>query len=324
MHQIIRVGTLCAVLALMAWQQAPVQAEAKEGDWAGGWNTWEDAEKGDWAEYSLGGGITFKDEVTRVNAGKITYTHTLFANGKQTGQQEKTRDWMSIKIQVRMPYGKEKEVEWTEETLTLGEVELSCDKAKWTIGQATTEAYFCKDVPCGGVVKQVTNGKDIVWLTGFHSDKKGDGKTDKPDPVETVKSEMPRFYAAADNYVVLKITVPGRDQSYQLRKVGTVDVKSATWSAVACDEAGVPNEGAKSIDKTTDKEGWDKEYGKPSKTGVKLTVAAGEYVCDVYESKDEKAGTETSEWISEGALIKLVKKTKSGETVLEATKLVMK
>ena len=114
------------------------------------------------------------------------------------------------------------------------------------------------------------------------------------------------------------------DENSKLRKVVAAEEKSAKWSAVACNEEGVPNEGAKAVEKTTEKDTWDTDYAKPSETAVKLTVAAGDYVCDVFKSKDEKTGTETTEWISEGALVKLVKKTKSGEPVLEAIQIVMK
>ena len=324
MHHFTRATALCALLALFAWQQNPIQAEPKDGDWATNWNTWKDAERGDWAEYSLGNGITYKDEVLKVSGGNITYSHTTFSKGVQTSQQEKTRDWVSIKLQIRMPYGKEKSVEWTEEVMMLGDVELNCDKAKWTIGAATTEAYFCKDVPCGGVVKQITNGKDVVWLSAYHSEKKGSGKTDKPDPVADIKTDMPRFYAAPNNQVILKITGTGRDASYQLRTVTTVEEKSAKWTSVACSEDGQPNEGAKTIDNNLTKEDWDKDYAKPSEKNVKLNIGGTDYVCDVFKSKDDKLGREITEWVSEGAPLKKVIKSKTGETVLEATKVVMK
>jgi hypothetical protein len=75
------------------------------------------------------------------------------------------------------------------------------------------------------------------------------------------------------------------------------------------------------LDREQTKADWDKKYGKPSETGVTIKVAAGEFKCDVFKQTDEKTGKVVTEWISEGAPVKKVIKTKTAETTLELIKI---
>lgn len=320
MHHLTRAAALCLLLALLAWQQSPVSAEAKEGEWAKGWNTWATAQKGDWAEYSMDGGIKVRWEVLKVDGKNITYKRSTYAKDKLTSEQEQTKAWNAIKLQSRLPYGKDAtNTKWSEQTMTLSGVELKCDVADWAIGESASAVYFCKDVPCGGVVKTTTNGKDSVWLSAFQ--KAGAGEV-KSDPVPEVESQMPRFYAATGNHIIIKISGTGRDVKFQRRTVTSTAETSAKVSVVACDETGTPDAKAVAGESEITKESWDKDYGKPSEAGVKLKTEAGEFTCDVYKTSDK--GKETTEWISEGAMVKKLIKTGSSETVLEAVKLEMK
>ncbi|MCA8911617.1 MAG: hypothetical protein KDB82_07920 [Planctomycetes bacterium] len=317
----VRASALLCVLVLLAWQQsAPVKAEAKEGEWAKGWNTWKNAEKGDWATYSMGV-VNYKDEVTAAKDGKVTYTHTTFdAKGKELSSNErKDKAWNAIRLQGKLPYKKENLVEWKEETLDLEGVELKCDVAEWALGGVVAQIYFCKDVPCGGIVKTTSGGKDSVWLTGFHTSKSGEVK-ENPDKVAT-KSQLPRFWGTVGNRAVLKISGTGRDESYQSRKITVVEETSSKYDIVSCGKEGIPLPDSKPIEREQTKADWDKDYGKPDETGVTVTVGAGEFKCDVYKQKDEKTGKETTEWVSEGAPVKKLIKTKTSETVLELVKI---
>lgn len=321
MHNLLRVSTLLCVIALLAWQQTPVSADAKEGEWAKGWNTWKSANKGDWAEYSIGGMAKIRQEVIKAEGGEITYEHSTFdAKGTETSKKELTKDWASIKLQGKLPYKKENIVVWKEATLVLEGVTLECDLAEWVLGGTQTQIYFCKAVPCGGIVKTTTGGTDSVWLTGFHTEKSGEIKTGD-GTAEATKSELPRFWATTGNMAVLKISGTGRDDAYQRREIVSVAETSSKYSIVACDKDGAIDEKATPVEREQTKEAWDTDYGKPSETGVTLKVAAGEFKCDVFKVTDEKSGKVTTEWISEGAPVKKVIKTKTSETVLELAKI---
>ena len=321
MRHLLRASALLCVLVLLAWQQAsPVNAEAKEGEWAKGWNTWKTAEKGDWVEYSIGGFVKVRQEVKKADNGKITYEHATFdGKGKETSRKELTKDWASIKMQGKLPYKKENQVEWKEETLDLEGVKLKCDVAEWALGGVVAQIYYCKDVPCGGIVKTTSGGKDSVWLTGFHTSKSGEVKED-PDKTAT-KSQLPRFWGTVGNRAVLKISGTGRDESYQSRKITIVEETSSKYDIVSCSKEGIPLPDAKSIEREQTKADWDKDYGTPDETGVTITVGAGEFKCDVYKEKDESSGKETTEWVSEGAPVKKLIKTRTSETVLELVKI---
>jgi hypothetical protein len=318
-NHVFRIAALMIALGLIA--QAPAQADSDtEGDWAGGWTSWKKAVKGDWAEYSSGAGTT-RWEVLKESGGEVTYLWQTFdKQGKETQKKEKTSGWASIKLTVKLPYNIK--VDWSEEELDLSGTKLACDVAKYKSGETSSVVYYCKDVPCGGFVKSVLNGKDGVWLSAFHTEKSGDVKQDPPREEPKSVSKLPRFYAAPDNSALIKITGTGRDATYQLRQVIDVAETSSRYTAVTCDEAGTPIADAKPIEREQKKEDWDKVYAKPSESGVKLTVAAGEFVCDVFKTTVD--GKETSEWISEGAPIKKVIKSGETETVMEAVKITMK
>jgi hypothetical protein len=236
--------------------------------------------------------------------------------------EEKTLLWSKIKMTFKMPYNVK--VEWSEEELDLSGTKLKCDVAKYKSGEAASTIYYCKDVPCGGFVKANLNGKDTWWLSAFHTEVVGDVKQDPPkkEPQAETKSELPRFYAAVDNSAVIKVSGTGRDATYQVRKITAVTETTTKYTKILCDAEGVPLPEAKAVDAEQTKADWDKLYGKPSQTAVKLIVGAGEFVCDVF--KTSEGGKETTEWISEGAPIKKIIKSGETETVMEAIKITMK
>jgi hypothetical protein len=66
MKHVIHIAALLIALGLIAY--APAQAASDtDGDWAGGWNTWKKAAKGDTAEYSSESGIKVTWEVLDVS-----------------------------------------------------------------------------------------------------------------------------------------------------------------------------------------------------------------------------------------------------------------
>jgi hypothetical protein len=323
MNHVIRISALLIALALIAY--APAQAASDtEGDWEGGWTSWKNAAKGDWAEYSSQSGYKVRWEVLDVTAGKIKYSWKTFDDkGTETQNKEKSADWTGIKLTYKLPY--KTTVKWTVEELDLSGTKLTCDVATYTKGESTDQLFYCKDVPCGGFVKVIMNGKETNWLSAFGTAASGDVKRDPKDEpkVESgVKSQLPRFYGAVDNEAILKVSGTGRDATYQVRKVTEVAETSSKYTRVLCDAEGVPLPDAKAVDAEQTKADWDKVYRKPSETAVKLTVEAGEFVCDVFKSS--VGGKETTEWISEGAPVKTVIKSGESETVMEAIKITMK
>lgn len=313
MRYLLGATAFVVLLALFAIQPTTVHAAPAEGDWKGGWNTWATAAEGDWAVYAMEGGITVRWEVKKVDGTKVTYTRTTFSKGTQSGQRELTRDWNKIKLQAAMPYGKQIVVEWEDEDMKLGEAVLSCQSAAWTIEKTSQKVYYCKDVPCGGVVKTMTDGKNIVWLTTYGKAGQAEVTTDEPEAA--AKTKMPRFYASVNNYVVIKISPPQRDPSYQLRRITDVGELASKYSIVGCEVDGIPkaNEAPRELEQT--KEEWDKVYAKPVETGVKLKIGEVELTCDVF--KETTGDREVTEWVSEGLSVKKVIKTKAGETVME-------
>ncbi|MBZ0135814.1 MAG: hypothetical protein K8I27_05535 [Planctomycetes bacterium] len=327
MQHIIRAMALIFVVAIFAMHSSTVSAEPKEGDWASGWNTWKDSTVGDWIEYSISGVAGIRQDVTAVKGDDITYTHKMLDKvGEVTNSKEYTKAWNKIKMQSKLPYGDAMEVTWTEVVVDFGAEKLNCDLAEWDQGKgndaAKTQVYFCKNVSCGGIVKVATNGKDIVWMTGFAKA----GAKVEGDPTTgqaPVKSKLPRFFASVDNKAVVKISGAGRDDMYQLRTVTDVAEEITKWTAVVCDSEGAADPKARLLEFEQTKEAWDKDYGKPAETGVTLKLDAGEFVCDVFKSTAED-GREITEWVSEGLSVKKIVKAKGKETTIEVVSYTMK
>lgn len=325
MQHFIRAFALITAIALFAMHTTSVVAEPKEGDWAGGWNTWKTAAAGDWIEYSISGVAGVKQEISKVDGGNITYTHKTFNKaGDETSSKEFTRHWSKIKVQGKMPQG-DIEVTWTTAEIDFGDKKLTCDVAQWSFGKgkdaASQEIYFCKDVPCGGIVKTTNNGKDMVWMTGYG---KAGAEVKGAAGVESApaESKLPRFFKTVDNQAVVKISGTGRDTVYQLRTITKVEEEMTTFTVVACDAEGKPDPAAANKELYQTFEAWDKDYATPSESGVKLKVEGGEFVCDVFKSS--KDGRETTEWISEGLSVKKVLKSGGKETVIEVVSYTMK
>jgi hypothetical protein len=321
MKLVVRFTALLIALALIAY--SPVSADKDtEGDWAGGWTTWKTAAKGDWAEYSSGSsGNKVRWEVLDAKGGKVKYSRKTFNDkGVEVMGEEKEKDWTGIKLTYKLPYNVK--IDWTEEELDLSGTKLKCNVATYKSGETMNALYYCKDVPCGGFVQIMLNGKATNWLSSFQ---KAGGEAVKETPREPepeVKSELPRFYATPGNSMLFKITVPGTDARYKLREVLSVTVTETAYFEIQCDENGTPLETAKRMDAKLTKADWDKLYAKPSSTGAKLKVGEEEYLCDVFKTKE---GTkEITEWISEGAPIKKTTKDGEKETVVEAIKITMK
>lgn len=311
MHHLIRASALLFALALLAWQSPQVDAEPKEGDWKSGWNTWAKAVEGDWAEYAMDGGFGIKQEVVKVSGDNVTYLHKTLMKGKETSSRERTRDWKSIKLQGRLPHGRENQVQWKDAEVELDGETLTCTVASWAIGEASTEIWYSKQVPCGGIVKTVTNGKDSVWLTKFKSSM----KDDNGDEDKAVESELPSFYATKGNYAVYQVTDRGRN-SFVRHEITAVEKESSTWTSVKCNKAGDPELGEEPEEHKLTKKDWDAKYTEPKSTGQELETEAGDFECDVFEHTDDE-GVKTTEYVVDGLVVmKVVKGERGSETWL--------
>jgi hypothetical protein len=318
---------LCALGALL--MHAPV-ANAEPKDWENGKNTWQSTHKGDWVTYSIGGSISTRYEVTGVDPGpKITYKFENFdSNGNTLLSKQYTKDWKVIKLNGRLPH--KLEVKWDKAEYEVGGVTVECDTASWEqtdAGILTTQSvWYSKDVACGGVVKQTTNGKDMVWLTGFKSkesalDTGKAGAGDKADTPDAGKATLPKFFRTVGNTARYKAGI-GSVITWQQHTVKEVKDNKATYTVQFCSESGSALPGRAPREMTITAEEWGKDREKPAETGVKLKAGDEEYTCDVY--KYTKDTTEVQEWVSDGTLIKRVETTGDTTKTLELAKLEMK
>lgn len=312
MHFAMRMALAVTALALVAMVGVNAQ---KAGDWAGGWNTWEAAEKGDWVEYSMESGNKVRYEITGAGDGKVSYKHIIFNDkGEQASEKElKDRDWKRAPLQARMPQGGTV-ANWTTAELTMGEVKLACDVASWTISGTSTTVYFSKSIPCGGIVKVQTNNKDIVWLSSFFSKELGAAKSDKTP--QKVQSKLPKFFASEGNFMVLKVTSGSNPESFQRREITSVAEEASKWSVMICEADGTPKGGVQPREFEQTKADWDAKYATPREKGKKIKVGEVELECNVYETVAGKRTT--TEWVHEGAIVKTVVKDGDKETVLQA------
>src|SRR5688572_730210 len=115
MNHPVRIAALLVALVFIAYGPAQAASDT-DGDWAGGWNTWKKATKGDTAEYSSASEIKVTWEVLDVSGSDVKYRRKSFDKaGKETLSEEKTFIWSKIKMTFRMPYNVK--VEWGTEEL---------------------------------------------------------------------------------------------------------------------------------------------------------------------------------------------------------------
>lgn len=319
-----------AVLSMLVLStgEATAEEKAKEErpDW-GPWNTWFTAKKGEWAEYSVGYGIKTRYEVNSFEGGIVNYQHATYnAAGEETGSKEKKLPPARCAM-PRLSFTDA--VRWSTGTATVGEVTLQCDVATWMSGKKQQEVWFSKDVPCGGLVRSAIDGKASVWLIGFHNESAEAKASDPEDPNALVKeaatgsADLPPFYRQAGNSMLLRLRVTGQEDRWQMRRVVEVSADSASLTYQLCkpDGSALPDAPVTQIEQNS--EAWNKQYAKPAKTGQKMKVEAGEFVCDYFERKVRES--DVQEWIAaSGVVVKTVVKAGESETVMELVKLEMK
>lgn len=306
-------------IAMLCVANTSANAAIKDGDFASGWNTWKDAKKGDFVEYALAG-MTKRVEVNEVKSGNITYTNSIIKAGKVLGDPKprKPRTWQKIKVLAKIPKGNGISGVWSKEDYNSGDIKIKCDvyKYKQENGEVNGEIWFCKDVPCGGVVKVVGNGETAYSLTSFKSGESGDGGKANAKVV----SELPKFYAKKGNFIVVKITRQGAEATYQKREIVGVQNKESTlkiFNNVNAD--GSLKAASEDSESSMTKENYDKSYSKPDEENVNIKVEAGEFKCSMFKKKYTKQTITT--WMSEGIPIKEIMERGGKETVLEVVKI---
>lgn len=326
----LHISRALAALSLLAFvaSLAPVSGQDKEGDFPK-WNTWKVAKKGDWVEYTLSFGPKVRFEVlNEPGGGKVKYKHQMFdAAGKETSSKEFEKDWNAIRLQATP--SPRAEVTWREAETELCGHKLKCKIASWQVGKVVDEVWYSVDVPCGGVVKQTSDGKDTVIMTGFKSAKAEGGATgDKPTGDKpATDAKLPSFLAKVGNTAVYKVTAP-TGVSYLRREVTAVEGDTATMEQALCDATGVVAEGAKVNESKVSAAKWAEDYPEASEKGVTIKLGAVEYKCDKFVK--ESTSMTTTTWISEGVIVKVHVKRDMGpdkpgvETTMELATLTMK
>lgn len=324
-----RASAAFMLLALVA-MLAPVEGqEAKEGDFPK-WNTWKTSAKGDWVEYTLSLGPKVRFEVLDApSGGKIKYKHQMFDGaGKETSSKELEKDWNGIRLQATP--SPRAEVTWREAELDICGQKLKCKVAAWKVEKIVDEVWYSVDVPCGGVVKQTSSGKDTVTMTGFHTKKlAGTGTAEKTpeDEKPAASGGLPRFFAKVGNVAVFKVTA-ANGTTYLRREVTAVEGETATVQQAPCDAKGVVAADAKTMESKQTKTKWDEDFVEAVEKDVMIKVAAGEFVCQKYVK--ESTSMTTTTWISDGVVVKLhVKRVMGGgkpdvETTMELETLTLK
>lgn len=328
MLQISRALAALSLLAFVA-SLAPVSGQDKVGDFPK-WNTWKVSKKGDWVEYTLSLGPKVRFEVMNEPAGgKVKYKHQMFdASGKETSSKELEKDWNAIRLQAAP--SPRAEVTWREAETELCGQKLKCKVASWQVGKVVDEVWYSVDIPCGGVVKQASDGKDTVILTGFKSSKlSGESGTkpngDKPNgDAPTTDSKLPRFLAKAGNVAIYKVTAP-TGTSYIKREVTAVEGDTATMEQAVCDASGVVAEGVKVNESKVSAAKWAEDYPEATEKDLTVKVGPGEFKCDKHVK--ESTSMTTTTWISDGVIVKVHVKRDMGpdkpgvETTMELTSL---
>lgn len=330
MHHLSRASAVC-LLALLFVAFAAAQ-EPKEGDFPS-WNTWKIACKGDWVEYAIGDkGVKsagVKYEILDVVEGVIKYTRTTFDDkGKETLSQPQNRVWNKVRLWFTPPTNQK--VEWRDDTCEIVGVKLKCRVASWKVpkdaaeggGDLVTEYWYSAELPCGGIVKVVSDNVASVWVTGFaFNGKSNRGEDGKP---LTATDPMPKFFATAGNVAVYKLMQGGQVVSFQKRTVISADADTSKYQVVRCEADGASIAGAAPLDREQTRKEWHNRYAKTvEEKDQKVKVDAGTFTCNQYRETD--MGTTTDTWIGDGVIVRMVSKDPKGvETTLELVKLTLK
>lgn len=303
----------------------PKANEAKEGEFPA-WNTWKLAFKDDWLEQSVYGpdekGVIavrnkVKFQVVDAKDGTVTFTRTVVdLAGKEGKPTPLTKLWSEIRI--TKPGGK---VVWTDKELEISGIKLKCKVATWLTEGAkdADELWYSADLPCGGIARMANGGVVTMEASGFCFNGKNATRDARGFAIPT-GDPMPKFFAKVGNSAVYKVTV-GTSESYQLRKVTEITNESATYTVVPCDADGVAAAGAAESPFQVTRAEWAGKYKEATGGEVKIEVPAGEYKCNMYVATD--ADTETTTWISDGVIIKLVNKRGKSETSMVLAKLTL-
>jgi hypothetical protein len=164
-----RVRYLPAVVALALIGLTTFAASGQDVaavDFKTGQNTWTVSKAGDWVEYRTGTDTSARFAITAIaENGDISYDHSVFKAGKLTFKNNRTDKPADALVQGRVPTTLA--VTWGTGEYVIGDANLSCETASWAQPGAMNGIWFCKDVPCGGVVKTLAESKDTIWLTAY-------------------------------------------------------------------------------------------------------------------------------------------------------------
>ncbi len=307
--------SMAALLALAAlWTTAlPINAAGKPSgtEFKDGWNTFATAKVGDWVEYQIGETMVRRIEVKTVSGDKVTTIETLTTDGKKGEPKEKKpTDWWSIRLPANLPTNME--ITWAAEEIKVGDVTLKCDVASWVNGNLANDVYFCKDVRCGGYVKMLMGGAASVWMKNYGDATKKEGYLKQvADPNAGKGPTLPAFYTNAGNVAVFK-TKDASGERFTRRETEDYDGTTVTFTDSTCDKDGKAVDGEKVLEQKWTNESWAKLYPKASATGEKVKVAAGEYICALYEAAN--GAITRKEWLTPDGLV-AKSEVKDGDTL---------
>jgi hypothetical protein len=312
---------VAGVITLIATgPQAQRGETAEEGDWANGWNTWLTSEEGDWVRYRMGEAGVRYEVLERLEGNRIRFQNTTWAGERETSDREFTRPFARLPG-PRMPFG-DVAVEWREETFRLGGVDIKCDVARWAIEGSVNEIWLSREVPCGGIVKQMAGGVVSVQLIAMQAaggdpaeaadDDANEGEVDK------APEGLPEFFQKVGNVKVLRVTPEGQSPTFQRREVVRFTEDSVVVMATIVDAEGLPVVGGRPPNEMVQSvEDWKEHYGSPDERGVKVEVPAGVLECDLFKRSNGE------EWVHKGVIVKRTIVTPRGTTLIELTSMTM-
>jgi phage tail tube protein FII len=327
MRKVLSFALMCGFIGLLSSTQSPAFAEedkpqetAKElaRDWAGGWNTWLEAKEGDWAEYTMMAGQRVRFEIKKVTQSRITYQHTMIdTEGKETLSREMNREPKALRPLGRLPH--QLDVDWSKGQVKMGSLEIDCQIASWISGSTSQAVWYSSLVPCGGMVRQVLDGRVTVWLSAFYTEATGEVQAKEVDTGEQARSDLPEFFQSVGNSYIHRISTGGPEFRYMRRMVSEVQSDRSVLLMYACDEDGAQvNPRADELVQTA--EDWARDFSEPVQKDVTVKVPAGEFKTNVF--KKTEANREITYWMSEaGVIIKQVTKAGERETTFEAIRI---
>lgn len=288
-------ATLGVLLALPA-----LAAEAAEGDFKDGWTTWRKAECGVWAEYRLEGGGTRRLEVLGTSKrGGAQYRETTTVADKEPAVHEPIISCADLRLPGQAAEAK---AAWSEGVVEAAGKALTCAIATVTATvvkgdaaiQVKSEYWYCPEVPCGGLVRVLVDGKATQTLASF-------GGPSAAAPSDAAR--LPRFFRTEGNFAVYK-TQSGKDARYERWQVTALRSGGARYTVAACDAAGVAAEDALV---------WTREFrdaadfGTVEEQNVEVVVAASKFSCEKRRLK--KSGEQHDAWITDGLVVKRTRLT---------------